>query len=70
MTRKNVYVKIKVGRESGWFPEIKAQNGEEAGRIVQEKYGDLGKVGATRSRNPINSLDDDLPGRSLFDDDR
>jgi len=70
MTRKNVYVKIKEGQATGWIDTVKAKNGEEAARIILEKYGDLGKFDSVRSRNPINSLDDDLPGRSLFDDDR
>jgi len=70
MSRKNVYVKIKEGKASAWIDTVTAKNGEEAARIIAEKYGDLGKFDAVRSRNPLGSLDDDLPGRSLFEDDR
>jgi len=70
MTRKNVYVKIKEGKANGWIDTVTAKNGEEAARIILDKYGDLGKFSQRRSQNPLGPLDDDLPGRSLFEDDR
>jgi len=70
MSRKNVYVKIKEGKANGWIDTVTAKNGEEAARIIAEKYGDLGKFNKRQSRNRLGSLDDDLPGRSLFNDGR